>query len=157
MQEEEKWQKTLLLLLLNSLCSQVDSRARTPIAQLALEKAFSAAFTRHIHQKQQTKNLPIFASLPHMKPLFVALAVLALIRSCSACEIVDLPQSSYLASSAHVSCPLGLIQLDSWSSWCAAVMLRIDLFTNGMLFSCVAHKYVFVCVHRSFAGRCIIQ
>ena len=75
----------------------------------------------------------------------------------TACEIVDLPQSSYSASSAHGSCPLGLIQLDSWGSWCAAVMLHIDLFTNGMLFSCVAHKYVFVCVHRSFAGWCIIQ
>ena len=144
------------MLLLNSLCPKVDSRARTPIAQLALEKAFSAAFTRHIHQKQQTKNLPIFATLP-MKPLFVALAVLALIRSCSACEIVDLPQSSYSASSAHGDCPLGLIQLDSWRSWCAAVMLHIDLFTNGMLFSCVAHEYVFVCVHSSFAGGYRIQ
>ena len=94
----------------------------------------------------------LFAA-PPLYSLFVALAVLALIRPCSACEIVDLPQSSYTASSTHGSCSLGLIQLDSWSSWCAAVMLHIDLFTNGMLFSCVAHQYVFVCVHRSFADK----
>ena len=94
----------------------------------------------------------LFAA-PPLYSLYVALAVLALIRSCSACEIVDLPQSSYSASSAHGDCPLGLIQLDSWRSWCAAVMLHIDLFTNGMLFSCVAYQYVFVSVHRSFAGE----
>ena len=141
-----KGHKTSLLLLLISLCPKFDSRARTPIAQLALEKAFSAAFTRHIHQKQHTKNLPIFATLP-MKPLFVALAVLALIRSCSACEIVDLPQSSYSFSGCYSGCATAgnthvLIKLDSVQAWSAVVRLHINIFTNGMPFSCVANKYV---------------
>jgi hypothetical protein len=90
--------------------------------------------------------------------LFVALAVLVLIGQCSACEIVDLPQSSYSFSACFGGCATAgsgyvLIQLDSAQAWSTDVMLHIDLFTNGIFFSCVAHKYVFVCVHRSFADK----
>jgi hypothetical protein len=57
--------------------------------------------------------------------LFVALAVLALIRPCSACEIVDLPQSSYSFSGCFQGCTAEntriRIKLDSTDAWVALV------------------------------------
>jgi hypothetical protein len=88
----------------------------------------------------------LFAA-PPLYSLFVALAVLALIRPCSACEIVDLPQSSYSFNGCYNGCATAgnthvLIKLDSVQAWSAVVRLHINIFTNGMPFSCVANKYV---------------
>ncbi len=72
----------------------------------------------------------LFAA-PPLYSLFFALAVLALIRPCSACEIVDLPQSSYSFSECFGGCATAgnthhLIKLDSVQAWSAPVRLSIS-------------------------------
>jgi hypothetical protein len=86
--------------------------------------------------------------------LFVALAILAFIRPCSACDIEDLPQSSYSFSGCYSGCTTNykLIKLDSAQCWSTLQVCYAARITIAMAFPASR-----ICMHLVFVFTLVVQ